>query len=125
MTGQTSSGLEPRLASVLCYSAWWVTGLVFLALERDHPDVRFHAAQATVVFGGLSLLLVVLGGLSLTMLFVSAAAFQAARVLAELGWLSAVLLWLTLMYRTSRGDTWRVPVAALLADRLSNSLPAA
>jgi len=26
----TSTGVDERLASVLCYAGWWITGLVFL-----------------------------------------------------------------------------------------------
>ena len=45
----TSTGVDSRLASVLCYAGWWVTGLVFLFAERQHRGVRFHAAQSLLV----------------------------------------------------------------------------
>ena len=55
----TSSGLDPQLASALAYLAGWVTGALFLAIEQRHLGVRFHAAQAVVVFGGLSALMAI------------------------------------------------------------------
>ena len=63
-------GLDARLASMLCYAGWWVTGLVFLFAERQHRGVRFHAAQSLVVFGMLSVVLFLCGGASAVAFFV-------------------------------------------------------
>ena len=54
------------------------------------------------------------------MLVVSAGAFQAARLLVYLVWIGAVGIWLVLMLRTFKGETWRVP----LADSPTGSLRA-
>ena len=118
LTGPTSTGVEPRLSALLSYSAWWVSGLVFLIIEQQHRAVRFHAAQSLVLFGGLSLLIGLLSAGSVGMLVVSAAAFQAARLLVYVVWIGAVVLWMVLMLKTLKGETWRVPLASDLADRL-------
>ena len=34
VTEPTSTGVDARLSSVLCYAGWWVTGIVFLFAER-------------------------------------------------------------------------------------------
>jgi len=119
LTGQTSTGVEPRLSALLCYSAWWISGLIFLIVEQQHRAVRFHAAQSVVLFGALSLVIGLLSAASVGMLVVSAAAFQAARLLVYLVWFAAVAIWLVLMLKTFHGETWRVPFASDLADRLS------
>ena len=119
LTGPTSTGVEPRLAALLCYSAWWISGLIFLIIEQQHRTVRFHAAQSLVLFGGLSLLIGMLSAGSVGMLVVSAAAFQAARLLVYLVWIAAVAIWMLLMLKTFQGETWRVPFASDLATRLS------
>ena len=119
LVGPTSTGVEPRLSALLCYTAWWVSALVFLVLEQQHRGVRFHAAQSLVVFGGLSVLIGVLSALSVAMLVVSTTAFQAARFLVYLVWIGAVGIWLVLMFRTFNGHTWRVPFAADFADRIA------
>lgn len=119
LAGPTSSGVEPRLSAILCYTAWWLSALVFLVIEQQHRGVRFHAAQSLVLFGGLSVLIGLLSALSVAMLVVSAGAFQAARLLVYLVWIGAVGLWLVLMLRTFKGDTWRVPLVADLADRIA------
>lgn len=119
LTGPTSTGVEPRLAALLCYSAWWISGLIFLIIEQQHRTVRFHAAQAIVLFGGLSVAIGILTAVMLGMLVVSAAAFQAARLLVYVVWFGAVAIWMLLMLKTFQGETWRVPFASDLAARLS------
>jgi uncharacterized membrane protein len=119
LTGPTSTGVEPRLAAILCYSAWWISGLIFLIIEQEHRTVRFHAAQSLVLFGGLSLVIGLLSAGSVGMLVVSAAAFQAARLLVYVVWIGAVAIWMLLMLKTFQGETWRVPFASDLATRLS------
>lgn len=119
LTGATSTGVDPRFAAVLSYAAWWLSGLVFLFIEQQHRGVRFHAAQSLVLFGGLSVVIAVLSVVSVGMLVVSASAFQAARLVVSVVWIGAVALWLILMIRTLRGDTWRVPLVAELAERLA------
>jgi uncharacterized membrane protein len=117
--GPTSTGVDPRLAALLCYTAWWVSGLIFLIIEQQHRTVRFHAAQSLVLFGGLSILIGVLSVMSVGMLMVSGGAFQAARVLVYLVWIGSVAIWLVLMYRTYNGQTWRVPLASRLAAKIA------
>lgn len=119
LTGPTSTGVDPRLSALLCYTAWWLSGVIFLIIEQQHRAVRFHAAQSLVLFGAFSILI---GGLSLFsvgMLMVSTSAFQAARMLVYLVWIAAVMVWLLLMYRAYHGQTWRVPLASGLAARIA------
>ena len=118
MTEPTSTGLDARLASVLCYAGWWVTGLVFLFAERQDRGVRFHAAQSLLLFGLLSAVMFVSGGASAVAFFVARPSFQLLQVAGNVVWLFAVALWLVLLLRTGRGDTWRVPFVADLADRI-------
>jgi uncharacterized membrane protein len=119
LTGSTSTGVDPRLSALLCYLAWWVSGVVFLVIEQEHRGVRFHAAQSTVLFGGLSMLIVLLAAASVAALFISPAAFQATRMVVYLVWFGAVLLWLVVLLKTFRGESWRVPLAGDLAARLA------
>ncbi len=52
----TASGLQPNIAAMLSYLLFgWVGGLIMYLTQKDH-EVRFHAAQSILVFGGLSVL---------------------------------------------------------------------
>lgn len=115
----TTSGLDARLASALAYVAGWVTGALFLAIERRHQGVRFHAAQAVVVFGGLSALMAVFYGAALAGAFHSGTAFRVLLAATNLTWLTGAALWAWLLLKAVRGEVWRVPGTARLVDRLA------
>ncbi|MDP2055857.1 MAG: hypothetical protein Q8L75_19640 [Acidobacteriota bacterium] len=119
MTESTSTGVDPRLAAVLCYAGWWVTGLVFLFAERRHRGVRFHAAQSLLLDGTLSILMLASGGASAVAFFVDGPSFQMLQAAGNVVWLGAVALWLVLLLKTWRGDTVRLPMLAGLADKLA------
>src|SRR6202045_15491 len=51
----SSEGLAENVAGLLCYVLGWVTGIIFLLIDK-RPFVRFHAAQSIVVFGALTLI---------------------------------------------------------------------
>ena len=120
MTESTSTGLDARLASLLCYAGWWVTGLVFLFAERRHAGVRFHAAQSLIVFGGISVALLFFGGASAVAVLMTGPLFQMLQTVGNLIWLLAVLLWLFLLVKAWRGETWRIPVAGDLAMKIAS-----
>ena len=111
MSASTTTGLDERVAGVLCYSVWWITGGLFLVLERQHRTIRFHAAQSLVLFGAISALLIGLAALSVLALVLSSATYQVMRVFGELLWVGAAVLWLVLVLRAWRGEVWRVPLA--------------
>jgi uncharacterized membrane protein len=43
-----TSGLEANIAGLLCYLFGWVSGLIFLLIDK-RPFVRFHAAQSIAI----------------------------------------------------------------------------
>jgi uncharacterized membrane protein len=97
-----------------------VTGLVFLFAERRDATVRFHAAQSLIVFGVLSVALFLCGGASAVAFVVAAQTFQMLQAIGNALWFGAVLLWLFLLVKTWRGETWRVPVAGDLALKIAS-----
>jgi uncharacterized membrane protein len=63
----TVLGIDEKFERVLCYVLGWITGVIFLIIERRNTAVRRHAYQSVVVFGTLSvigLILTILGGLA-------------------------------------------------------------
>ena len=123
--GSSSTGLDPRVASIVAYSAWWVTGLVFLALERSDASVRFHAAQSVVVFGLASAVIAAAFGAALPLMLVSGDAARALMALANLTWLAAVGLWAWLVFKAASGERWCVPGLAPLVAAVARRSPAA
>ncbi|WP_194836912.1 DUF4870 domain-containing protein [Nocardia sp. XZ_19_369] len=55
-----SAGLDKKTSAILSYALGWLTGIVFLFMGKNDPDVRFHAAQSIVFFGAVSVVNIVL-----------------------------------------------------------------
>src|SRR5688500_16430033 len=52
ITNEASSatgGLEQNVAGLLCYLVGWISGLIFLLIDK-RPFVRFHGAQSIALF---------------------------------------------------------------------------
>jgi uncharacterized membrane protein len=81
--------------------------------------VRFHAAQSLLVFGALSAIMFVSGGASAVAFFVDGASFQLLQAVGNVVFLGAAALWLVLLLKAWRGETWRLPLVADLADRIA------
>jgi uncharacterized membrane protein len=115
----TSSGLSPRLAAPLAYSGWWITGLIVWIVERDDRFTRFHAAQSITAFGVVALLIGAFAALALASLSFLPSAFAAFVWAAGLTWVAGLVLWVIAMWKAASGETWRIPIAADLADRMT------
>jgi uncharacterized membrane protein len=115
----SSTGLTPRVAAALAYSAWWVTGLLFWLIERHDPYVRFHAAQSLAAFGLIAAMIAAffaMAAASLSFLPNAFAMFVWAGVIV---WGAGLALWVASLWRAALGQTWRIPLAAELADRMN------
>lgn len=111
--------LSERAASVLAYSAGWLSGALVLALEGRRLEVRRHAAQALLGFGLLTLAGLTVLALAAVSLFVSVAVFRALLWVAQAIILVGVVSWLVALLQTARGRSWRWPLLAALADRVA------
>jgi uncharacterized membrane protein len=108
-TAAPTAGMGENVAGLLCYVLGWITGIIFLLVDK-RPFVKFHAAQSIVVFGGLS---AIHFALSFTHLFLFSFGFQA--LLGLVGF----VLWIVLMIKAFQHETFRVPIAADIADSLA------
>ncbi len=96
---KTVLGVTENLEALLCYAVGWVSGLVFLLLEKDSAYVRFHALQSLVTFG-------VLHVASFVLMFIP-----------FLGWLVMFLmsllslfLWIFMMIKAYQGEKYKLPI---------------
>ncbi|HET9781452.1 MAG TPA: hypothetical protein VFR33_06705 [Candidatus Dormibacteraeota bacterium] len=55
-TGGTSAASNAKTNVILAYLLWWITGLIFLFVAKNDPDVKWNAAQSVVVLGGIWLI---------------------------------------------------------------------
>jgi uncharacterized membrane protein len=106
-----TEGLQENIAGLLCYAFAWVSGIIFLLIDK-RPFVKFHAAQSIVVFGGLTIIRIALTFLH--GLVGGIVGFGFFFLIGILGF----ILWILLMIKAFQHQMFRVPIAAEIADGL-------
>jgi uncharacterized membrane protein len=108
-TEKTSTGIDANVAAALSYLVGFVTGVIFLLVEKENRFVRFHAMQSTLLFLGivaidiLLQIVPILGALVVFIVVVPASA----------------VLWLFMMFKAYQGEEFKLPlVGQMAADRV-------
>ena len=95
-------GLPSNTAAALAYVLGWLTGIVFLLLEKDDKFVRFHAMQSIITFGLITLLS-----------FIPVIGWMLSPILMIL----AFVLWLLLIFKAYQGEKFKLPVIGDFAEK--------
>ena len=104
---KSSTGLDANVAGLLCYVLGWVSGLVFILIERESKFVRFHALQSIYVFGVITIASIILGWIPVI----------GPVVLSPLLWLLGVVLWIILMIKAYQGTRYKLPWSGDIAEK--------
>ncbi len=101
-----SNGSNENLMAAASYLLGFITGIVFLLVEKDSKFVRFHAMQSTIAFGGMFVANIVLG------------------FIPVLGWLiglilsfAAFIFWIVCMWKAFQGEMYKIPYIGDLAEQ--------
>ncbi len=101
----TSLGTTQNVAGLLAYILGWVTGIVFLIIEKENNFVRFHAMQSIVIFVPLMIASVVVGFLPIV-----------GDALSTIVGLATLSIWLFMMYQAFQGKLCKFPYAGDFAE---------
>jgi uncharacterized membrane protein len=107
-TQRTSTGFDANVAAALSYLVGFVTGIIFLLVEKENRFVRFHAMQSTLLFAGMV-------GINILL--------QMLPILGQLLFIFVILpvsaaLWLLLMFKAYQGEEFKLPIVGqMAADR--------
>jgi uncharacterized membrane protein len=104
---RSSTGLAPNVAALLCYVAWWITGIVFFVLEQKNRFVRFHAAQSIVAFGTITVAGVLLGLIPVV-----------GYVFSSIIWIIGFIVWIIMMVKAANGEWYKLPWAGDVAEQI-------
>lgn len=102
---KTALKIDENIEALLCYVLGWLTGIVFLVLEKENLFVRFHAMQSLVVFLALFVL-------SLVVVWVPIIGPLISNIIFLLG----LVLWILLMVKAFQGEKYKLPWAGEFAD---------
>lgn len=104
MTYKTSIGLNENIVAVLCYLGFWMTGVLFLFVEKENKFVRFHAIQSAMVFMILTAIVFLIGWIP-----------YVGWLLADFAGFFSLFLWALFMFMAWRGSRLKVPVIGRIA----------
>ena len=102
----TSVGLNQNVAGLLCYVLGFITGIIFLIIEKENKFVRFHAMQSLVTFLPLSIISYIVGIIP----------FIGGILTFVIGILQ-LILWIVLMYNAYKNEWFKLPVTGDIAEQ--------
>lgn len=102
---KSSTGLDENVAGFLCYILGFITGIVFLVVEKKSSFVKFHAKQSTITFLGLFVVSFLIGWLP---------------VIGTLILIVSLILWLVLMIKALQGKRYSLPLVGKMAEERSS-----
>ncbi|MFU8795724.1 MAG: zinc-ribbon domain-containing protein [Dehalococcoidia bacterium] len=119
---ESSTGMSANIAGLLCYLFTWITGIIFVVIEKKSTFVRFHAWQSIMVFGVLTVAQIIFSGILATIgaVTVSPGLILFAWVVGIIIWILIVILWIVLMIMAGTGRMWKVPGAGNWAEKMAN-----
>lgn len=102
---KASTGMQPNVAGLLCYLAWWLTGIIFLIIEKENKTVRYHAWQSIFTFAPITIIQIILGFIPII-----------GWILGIFVWIGSVILWIILMMNAYQGKKIKIPIAGNMAE---------
>lgn len=110
-----TTGMDKKTAATLAYLLTWVTGIIFLFVGKNDPDVKFHAARAIVTFLPLQILI------SLSGLLPSPVSY-----IGFVLWIGYVVAWIFCLYKawTGNGARFEIPFLSGVVDTFAEQLAA-
>ena len=95
---ESSTGLSPNIAGLLCYVVGWITGIVFAVIEKKSKFVKFHAWQSIMTFGILTVA-------NLLLFWIPIVGWILSWIILIVG----LILWIILMVQAGTGKMWKLP----------------
>jgi uncharacterized membrane protein len=101
MGGPAPAGSNKKTYTILAYALGWLGGLIFLFVGKDDPDVKWNAAQSIVIFGGLTIVIIVLGFIPFVNLLVIPL------------WIIGFIYWVIFLVQSLQGNGERIPAPVI------------
>jgi uncharacterized membrane protein len=111
-----TAGIEENVAGLLCYVLGWLTGLIFLLIDK-RPFVKFHAVQSI----GLNIAIVAVYfavAIVFFMLHFMHLGVLALAIYPLLGF-GIFALWIFMMYKAYQHEKFMLPIIGNIAEGMA------
>lgn len=103
------TGLAPNIASLLCYICMPITSIIFLVIEKDSLDVKFHAWQGTIFGVAYIVLLIALQIVAAILGAIIGVLGAIVGILIPVAAIGALIIWIICMVKAYQGEKWKIP----------------
>ena len=103
---KTSTGLNQNTAALLSYLLGFISGIIFLLIEKENRFVRFHAMQSLITFLALFIISFIAGIIPLI-----------GSLLTSLIGIVQFILWIVLMYKAYKNEMFKLPITGDMAEQ--------
>jgi len=115
--GKSSTGLDANVAALLAYLFSWVSGLIFLVVEKESRFVRFHAMQSTLLGAAAMVCFFGLSVITSMMAFISVTLAVVVSFLGSAIGLAFFVISIVCMIKAYQGQQFRLPVIGDIAAK--------
>ena len=112
-----TSGLDSNVAGLLCYLFGWVSGLIFLLLDK-RPFVRFHAAQSIGLSIGAVAIAIAFWVITAILTVITGGLGVFLSLLFPLIVLGIFLLMIVCMVKAFKNETFKLPVIGNIVEKM-------
>jgi uncharacterized membrane protein len=111
-----TAGIEENVAGLLSYVFGWITGLIFLLIDK-RPFVKFHAGQAIAFNIALIPLWIVLWIVWFVLFHIPVLGILATVVFPLFG-LAVFATWIFLMYKAYNREKFKLPIIGDMVEKM-------
>lgn len=113
-----TAGMEENVAGLLSYILGWVTGLIFLLIDK-RPFVKFHAAQSIAVNIAIIPIWIGLWIIEFILAHIPIIGFLGLIMFPIFG-LAIFAVWIFLMYKAYNHEMFKLPIIGNLVENMVN-----
>ena len=115
-----TSGLDANIAGLLCYLFGWVSGLIFLLIDK-RPFVRFHAAQSIGISVGAIVVMIAFWILTIILAFITSGVGMLLGLLFPVLGLAIFALVIVCMVKAYKNEKFKLPIIGDIAEKMAGN----
>jgi uncharacterized membrane protein len=118
VAASATEGIEENVAGLLCYLFGWITGLIFLLIDK-RPFVKFHGAQSIAFNISIVPIWFALWIVWLIIAHIPIIGLLGLAIFPLFG-LAVFAAWIFLMYKAYSHEKFKLPIIGDIVDKMVN-----
>jgi uncharacterized membrane protein len=116
-----TAGMQENVAGLLCYIFGWISGLIFLLIDKRH-FVKFHAAQSIAFNIAIFAIYVAFGIVSFVLTMITSMLHFPVGFLMVFLWpiigVGVLIAWIYLMYKAYNNEKYKLPIIGNMVENM-------